>query len=246
VPWIEIAAAALFIVVGYTGFRNIQRSEERMVWVGLAKETAHQLGTPLTSMLGWLELLRAEGSQSRALEEMTRDIRRLEKVTARFSQIGSTETLSSHPITETIRETADYFRSRLPQSGRPIEITEEIDSNPLAPINTELFSWVLENLLKNSLDALGDTGGQITIACSARGNRIIVDVTDNGRGIEPRNRRHIFRPGFSTKTRGWGLGLSLARRIIEEYHGGRLYLKDSVPGQGTTMRIILRASENAT
>lgn len=245
-PWIEIAAAALFIVVGYTGFRNIQRSEERMVWVGLAKETAHQLGTPLTSMLGWLELLRAEGNQSRALEEMTRDIRRLEKVTARFSQIGSTETLSPHPIAETISETADYFRSRLPQSGRPIEIVEEMDSSPLVPVNRQLFGWVLENLLKNSLDALGETGGKITIASFTRGNSVIVDVSDNGRGIEPRDRKHIFRPGFSTKTRGWGLGLSLARRIIEEYHGGRLYLKDSVPGQGTTMRIVLRASPNVT
>ena len=234
------------ILIAFIGFRHIQLSEQSSIWVGMAKETAHQLGTPLTSMLGWLELLRAEGNQSRALEEMTRDIRRLEKVTARFSQIGSTETLSPHPITETIGETSDYFRSRLPQSGRPIEITEEIDSNPLVPVNRELFSWVLENLLKNSLDALGETGGKITIACSMRGNRIIVDVSDNGRGIEPRDRRHIFRPGFSTKTRGWGLGLSLARRIIEEYHGGRLYLKDSVPGQGTTMRIVLRASANAT
>ncbi len=245
-PWMEIAAAALFIIVGYMGFRNIQRSEERMVWVGLAKETAHQLGTPLTSLLGWLELLRAEGIESRALGEMTRDIHRLGKVTARFSQIGSAETLLEHPMAEVIRETADYFRSRLPQTGVSIEIAEEIECNLLVPLNRELFGWVLENLIKNSLDALDDKGGRISLRCSSRGDKVVVDVADNGRGIGPRDRKHIFRPGFSTKKRGWGLGLSLARRIIEEYHGGRLFLKESVPGQGTTMRIILRATSDAT
>ena len=239
-PWIEIAAAALFIIVGYTGFRNIRRSEERMVWIGLAKETAHQLGTPLTSMLGWLELMRAEGIQSRGLDEMTRDIHRLEKVTARFSQIGSAETLTLHPIADVINETTDYFRSRLPKSGMPIEITEEINCSMLVPLNPKLFGWVLENLIKNSLDALGEKGGKISIRCSIRSGKIIIDVIDTGRGIEPRDRRYIFKPGFSTRKRGWGLGLSLARRIIEEYHGGRLFLKESVPGQGTTMRIILR------
>lgn len=244
-PWIEIAAAALFIVVGYVGFRNIQRSEERMVWVGLAKETAHQLGTPLTSMLGWLELLRAEGIQSRALGEMSRDIRRLEKVTARFSQIGYMGALTPYSIAEAIGETTDYFRSRLPQSGMPIEIVEEVDCDQLVPLNRELFSWVLENLIKNSLNAVDEKGGKISVRCFSRGDRVFVDVTDNGRGIEPRNRKHIFRPGFSTKKRGWGLGLSLARRIIQEYHGGRLFLKESVPGQGTTMRIVLRVSSYA-
>jgi len=245
-PWIEIAAAALFVIVGYMGFRNIQRSEERMVWVGLAKETAHQLGTPLTSLLGWLELLRAEGIESRALREMTRDIYRLGKVTARFSQIGSAETLIAHPMADVIRETTDYFRSRLPKTGVSIEITEELDCNLLVPLNRELFAWVLENLIKNSLDALDEKGGRISLRCSSRGDKVVVDVADNGRGIGPRDRKHIFRPGFSTKKRGWGLGLSLARRIVEEYHGGRLFLKESVPGQGTTMRIILRASSDAT
>ncbi|MFH1011321.1 MAG: HAMP domain-containing sensor histidine kinase [bacterium] len=244
-PWLEILAAALFILVGYTGFHNIRRSEERMVWVGLAKETAHQLGTPLTSLLGWLELLRAEGAQSRALDEMARDVHRLEKVSARFSQIGSTETLVPTSIEEVIQETADYFRSRLPKSGKAIEITANTDCNLLVPVNRELFSWVLENLIKNSLDALDEKGGRISLRCFRRGDKVFVDVTDNGRGIEPRDRKHIFRPGFSTKKRGWGLGLSLARRIIEDYHGGRLLLKESMPGQGTTMRVILRVSKDA-
>ncbi|MBU1708041.1 HAMP domain-containing histidine kinase [bacterium] len=245
-PWIEIIAAALFIIVGYTGFRNIQRSEERMVWVGLAKETAHQLGTPLTSMLGWLELLRGEGVQSRALGEMTRDIRRLEKVTARFSQIGSEEVLTPHSIEEVVKETIDYFRSRLPKTGFPIEIVEKVNCDVPVPLNRELFAWVLENLIKNSLDSLDEVNGNILIHCFCRGPKVIIDVTDNGRGIELRNRKHIFRPGFSTKKRGWGLGLSLARRIVEEYHGGRLILKESTPGQGTTMRIVLKSSLDVT
>jgi signal transduction histidine kinase len=244
-PWVEILAAALFIIVGYTGFRNIQRNEERMVWIGMAKETAHQLGTPLTSLLGWLELLRGEGAESRAVDEMTRDVHRLEKVSARFSQIGSTETLVPSSMAEVVQETIDYFKSRLPRSGKPIEIIGQMDCEILVPLNRELFGWVLENLIKNSLDALNEKGGRISLHCFCRGDRVLVDVSDTGRGIEARDRKHIFRPGFSTKKRGWGLGLSLARRIVEEYHGGRLLLKESIAGQGTTMRIILRASANA-
>jgi len=213
--------------------------------VGLAKETAHQLGTPLTSLLGWLELLRGEGTQSRALDEMTRDVHRLEKVTARFSQIGSTETLVPTSVEEVVQETIDYFRSRLPKSGQAIEITAAADCDLSVPMNRELFAWVLENLIKNSLDALDEKDGRISLRCFRRGDRVLVDVTDTGRGIEPRDRKHIFRPGFSTKKRGWGLGLSLARRIVEDYHGGRLFLKESIPGHGTTMRVSLRVSKDA-
>jgi len=236
-PWIEILAAALFVIVGYTGFRNIKRSEERMVWVGLAKETAHQLGTPLTSLMGWIELLRSGTPKEHALEEMQRDLARLEKVTARFSQIGSDPTLTNIRILPVIYETVDYFRRRLPRSGNPIEILVNFPNDPIIRVNAELFSWVLENLIKNSIDALRATGGTIRIAGDDKPDWHYIDVIDNGPGIPVRDRRNVFRPGFSTKTRGWGLGLSLARRIIEDQHQGRLFIRDSAPGKGTVMRI---------
>lgn len=239
-PWLEIAAAALFIIVGYTGFRNIKRSEERMVWVGLAKETAHQLGTPLTSLMGWLELLKSENVSSHSLNEMGRDVERLQQITARFSQIGSEALLVETPLTPVIQDVVDYFNNRLPKTGRPIRISTDYSCLKTVRINTELFGWVMENLIKNSIDALSAAGGEIQVRCREKGDRIFVDVADNGPGIQPKNRRNVFRPGFSTKTRGWGLGLSLGRRIIEDYHGGRLYIKESVPGKGTVMRIALR------
>jgi hypothetical protein len=244
-PWAEICAAALFVIVGYTGFRNIKRSEERMVWVGLAKETAHQLGTPLTSLYGWLELMKTEGVNSQALSEMERDIRRLERVTARFSQIGSEAILSEVHVAPVVHEIADYFRSRLPSTGKQIHVIEDFPCDPIIAINAELFSWVMENLIKNSIDALRTAGGEIKITCDERVDVLYIDVSDNGPGISAKNRRNVFRPGFSTKTRGWGLGLSLARRIIEDYHGGRLFIKETSSGKGTVMRIVLRKSSHA-
>jgi signal transduction histidine kinase len=238
-PWIEILLAGLFVIVGYTGFRNIKRSEERMVWVGLAKETAHQLGTPLTSLMGWIELLKSGGEREHALDEMRRDLMRLEKVTARFSQIGSEPMLTPMRIVPLINETVDYFRRRLPQTGNPIEITMDFPCDPIIRLNAELFTWVMENLIKNSIDALRAPGGEIHISCDENSRWLYVDVADNGPGIAAKNRRNVFRPGFSTKTRGWGLGLSLARRIVEEYHGGRLIIKDTAPGKGTIMRVAL-------
>ena len=244
-PWIEIVVAALFVIVGYTGFRNIKKSEERMVWVGLAKETAHQLGTPLTSLMGWIELLKNGSAGEHALEEMERDLGRLEKVTARFSQIGSEPVLEAQRVLPIVHETADYFRRRLPRTGNPIEIKVDVFCNPVIRLNAQLFGWVLENLVKNSVDALRNTGGEIRLTCEEKPKWLYVDVADNGPGISVKNRRNVFRPGFSTKTRGWGLGLSLSRRIIEDYHGGRLFIKETAPGRGTVMRIALRRDEHA-
>jgi len=238
-PWIEVAAAALFVLVGYFGFQNIRRSEERMVWVGLAKETAHQLGTPLTSLMGWIELLKADDRSSHAVTEMERDLERLQRITARFSQIGSKTALVPTRVRHVIEETVDYFRLRLPSSGNIIEIDARYEGDPVTGLNVELFGWVLENLIRNSIDAMRSGGGEISISCSESGEWIFIDVADNGIGVPPRNRRQIFRPGFTTKKRGWGLGLSLSRRIVEEYHGGKLSIKDSAPGKGTTMRIAL-------
>lgn len=238
-PWIEIGAVGLFVIVGYFGFQNIRRSEERMVWVGLAKETAHQLGTPLTSLMGWIELLKSEGQDTHAVTEMERDLARLQRVTARFSQIGSKTTLVSTRIRHVIEETVDYFRMRLPSSGNIIELEIVSSTDPHVGLNIELFGWVLENLIRNSIDAMRTTGGQIRIHCTETSSWVYVDVEDNGMGIPARDRREVFRPGFTTKKRGWGLGLSLSKRIIEEYHGGKLTIKESTPGKGTTMRIAL-------
>ncbi|MDD5088531.1 MAG: HAMP domain-containing sensor histidine kinase, partial [bacterium] len=176
----------------------------------------------------------------RDIEEMQRDLNRLEKVTARFSQIGSEPVLTETRLAQVVNETADYFRRRLPQSGKPIQITVDFRCDPIVQMNNQLFLWVMENLVKNSIDALRTTGGEIRITCEAAAEWIFVDVADNGPGIPARDRRNVFRPGFSTKTRGWGLGLSLARRIVEEYHGGRLFIKETAPGRGTVMRVALR------
>jgi len=244
-PWIEILAAALFVLVGYFGFQNIRRGEERMVWVGLAKETAHQLGTPLTSLMGWIELLKAEDHSSHTIDEMQRDLARMNRVTARFSQIGSKTALTPTRLRHVIEETIDYFRMRLPQSANQIEIDAQYDSDPMLGINVELFGWVLENLIRNSIDSMRASSGFIRIICSESSGWVNIDVEDNGMGIPPRNRKQVFRPGFTTKKRGWGLGLSLARRIIEDYHGGKLSVKESVVGKGTTIRIALPKTSGA-
>ncbi|MCB9357125.1 MAG: HAMP domain-containing histidine kinase [Calditrichaeota bacterium] len=238
-PWIEVLAAALFVVVGYFGFQNIRRSEERMVWVGMAKETAHQLGTPLTSLMGWIELLKAEERDTHTVSEMERDLARLQRITARFSQIGSKTPLVLTRVRHVIEESADYFRLRLPRSGNLIELEVVSNADPQVKLNAELFSWVLENLIRNSIDAMRSTGGQIRVLCEETPSWIYVDVEDNGAGIPARHRKDVFRPGFTTKKRGWGLGLSLSRRIVEEYHGGRLTIKETTAGKGTTMRIAL-------
>ncbi len=238
-PWIEVLAVALFIFVGYLGFQNIRRSEERMVWVGLAKETAHQLGTPLTSLMGWIELLKAEGRDTHTVSEMERDLARLQRVTARFSQIGSHTPLVSTRVRHIVEEAVDYFRMRLPRGETAIELEVHSIADPHVMLNPELFGWVLENLIRNSIDAMRSTGGQIRIVCEETATSVFVDVHDSGIGIPVRNRRDVFRPGYTTKKRGWGLGLSLSRRIVEEYHGGKLSIRESTPGKGTVMRIAL-------
>jgi NtrC-family two-component system sensor histidine kinase KinB len=242
-PVAEIIAVALFILIGYLGFQNIRRNEERSVWIGLAKETAHQLGTPLTSLLGWLEVLGDPDMDPQvakdAYAEMKRDLSRLEQIAARFSQIGSEVVLTEESLTGVIKEAVDYFRQRLPSDGKPVTIFENYEVQPRLPLNRTLFSWVMENLLKNSMDALGEDGGTITITSREKGGKVLIEVKDTGKGIDPKDRKYIFRPGFSTKKRGWGLGLSLAKRIVEEYHRGKLLLRLSRPGAGTTMRIQL-------
>ncbi len=241
-PYIEIIVVALFILIGYSGFSSIKKSEERLIWVGMAKETAHQLGTPLSSLIGWLEYLKASPEKVREiLPEMEHDLERLQKVTNRFSQIGSPPDLRKENLQPIIEEIVQYFQRRLPQNGARVKLRSEI--NPRLPrvfLNRDLISWVLENLVKNGIDALENGEGEILIRADFLDQRrIFVDVKDTGRGVAARDRKNIFKPGFSSKKRGWGLGLSLAKRIVEEYHGGVLQLKESAAGQGSTFRIVL-------
>lgn len=244
-PYVEIGLVGLFLLVAIFGFNSIRRSEQQFIWVGMAKETAHQLGTPISSLLGWVELLRSRGGNAEAaatLSEMQRDLERLRKVAARFSQIGSRADFKEQEILPVINDVVQYFQRRLPQMGKEVRLEVVAAAAPTAPINRDLFEWVLENLIKNALDAIEKPLGIITIDIQpspSRRHHAAIDIRDNGRGIEPALRRLIFKPGFSTKKRGWGLGLSLSRRIVEDYHRGRLLVKESRPGEGTTMRIVL-------
>ncbi len=242
-PVSELAIAFLIIVIAYAGFNTIKRSEQSSIWVGMAKETAHQLGTPLSSMMGWLERLKGtladSAAQREILSEMERDVERLNKVAARFSKIGSKPDLKEEDLAAVIDGVISYIGRRLPRTGKKIDMTLETPGEFRVRINRELFEWVIENLMKNALDAMEGPAGKISFAIVPAGRRIIIDVTDSGKGIDPKFHKEIFRPGYSTKKRGWGLGLSLSKRIIEDYHRGKLFVKSSTPGNGTTFRIRL-------
>jgi hypothetical protein len=242
-PYIQLLFVGLFVMVGYFGFSYIRRSEQSSLWVGMAKEAAHQLGTPISSLMGWVEMLRmnrdepsARHADEEAFSEIEKDIERLERVTSRFSDIGSLPKLDRQPVAPVLETTADYIRRRIPRSGGIIKVEVEASPELEAPINTDLFEWVIENLLKNALDAMEDNGS-IRIEASRISDRVRIDVTDTGKGIDRRQWKNVFRPGYSTKKRGWGLGLSLAKRVVEDYHGGSLTLAASRPGEGTTFRI---------
>ncbi len=244
-PYVEILVIGLYIVIGFFGINSIRRSEQQFIWIGMAKETAHQLGTPLSSLMGWIELLRHKirGEEERNIvAEIQRDVDRLNKVAQRFSRIGSRPELVPTDLTPVIEDVISYFQRRLPQMGKRVEIHFENRLQQPVRLNPELFEWVLENLIKNALDAIGADQGEIRIVVEAAPEKkyqAAIDVIDTGRGIGPQDRKNIFRPGFSTKKRGWGLGLSLSRRIIESYHNGKLILKETAPGKGTTMRILI-------
>jgi signal transduction histidine kinase len=242
-PVSEIAIATIFIFIAYVGFSTIKRSEQSNIWVGMAKETAHQLGTPLSSIMGWIERLRddARGAPEivDTITEMEQDVNRLNKVAARFSKIGSRPDLHEESVSDVLSEVIRYIGKRIPRSGKTVDLAIVTPGTFTARINRELFEWVIENLMKNALDALEGAGGRISFALTQTEKWTVIDVTDTGKGIDPKFHKEIFRPGYSTKQRGWGLGLTLAKRIIEEYHKGRLFVKQSAPGQGTTFRIRL-------
>jgi signal transduction histidine kinase len=242
-PYAELAVAALFILIGYISFSYIKRSEQSNIWVGMARETAHQLGTPISSMLGWVELLKDQSAGDKkateTLLDMETDLYRLQKIADRFSKIGSKPDLHEEDLAEVIGNVTEYFQRRIPQTGKKVHLVIESREPVRAHINRELFEWVIENLTKNALDAIENGKGTIAFSISEYGKHAFVDISDTGKGITLKHRNDVFRPGFSTKKRGWGLGLSLSKRIIETYHAGKLFLKENNSGFKTTFRIKL-------
>ncbi len=249
-PVFEVLVAAFFILLGYIGFSYIKRTEQSNIWVGLSRETAHQLGTPLTSLLGWAEMLKNVEPQTQALNEITdeisNDLDKLNKIAGRFSKIGSQPKLDKENVAEVIQKVADYFEKRIPTlissdgiATKKVKVEIKSTGDVTANINRDLFEWVIENLLKNALDAMERKDGSIVFNITGSHGEVHIDITDNGKGIDSKYKKDVFRPGYSTKVRGWGLGLSLSKRIIEDYHKGKLLLVESVPGKGTKFRIKL-------
>ena len=237
-PLFYFFIAGVLLVVSYYLFRTARSDEQNRIWVGLAKETAHQLGTPLSSLMAWVELLRGKEFTPQYAAEVQKDLSRLETITHRFSKIGSVPELKEDSVSDAVRSAVAYLSGRLPRKVQIVMSLPE-DDPMIAPINRYLFEWVIENLCKNAVDAM-EGAGTITIVASQDARRIYIDVSDTGKGMTPAVQRRIFDSGFTTKSRGWGLGLALAKRIINQYHRGRLYLKYSVVGQGSTFRIVLK------
>lgn len=237
-PYIQLLVITAFILLGFIAFRSSKHDEQNRVWIGLAKETAHQLGTPTSSLLGWIEFLRTQNIDQSVVEEMSKDLAHLMKIVDRFSKIGSETPLTPANINEIVGDSVMYFRKRIPRN-----VTLDYNGLAIAPVqanvNAALFEWVVENLMKNSLDALQGHGA-LEVHISADDKYIMIDVKDTGKGIPKGNWKRIFEPGFTTKTRGWGLGLSLSRRIVEDYHQGKIAVIDSEIGKGTTIRITLK------
>ncbi len=258
-PFAEITIVALFIAAGYIALRMQRRREESLIWVGMAKETAHQLGTPISSMLGWLEILQEQFQQANndaasfdkqlwqnILNNLNQDTHRLNNIAHRFALIGSQPKLEPRNITAIVKETVQYIQARLPKHGKQITIQLHVpDEELIVAVNAELLSWVLENILKNAVEAIDGNHGTIEVAARVlhrqrSAERILrLTISDNGRGMTPTQRRYAFSAGYTTKERGWGLGLSLSKRIIEEYHRGRIYIVRTAPNHGTTIAVEL-------
>lgn len=239
-PIVVFLAIGLFILFSYLTFNTAQTSAQNKLWAGLAKETAHQIGTPLSSMLAWVELLRPNESIQEQLNEIEKDLKRLETISERFSKIGSTPKLETQAIYTLIDDVVNYLKTRTSAKVN-FSLRENLKQkeSTLVPLNAQLFAWVIENVCKNAVDAISGNGA-INIDLSEDEKHIYVDISDTGKGLTKSNFKNVFRPGFTTKKRGWGLGLSLAQRIIEHYHKGKIFVKSSMQNQGTTFRIALK------
>ena len=237
-PYVQLSVIAIFIMFAFITFRISKQDEQNRIWIGMAKETAHQLGSPTSSLLGWIEYLKSQNTEQFVIEEMSKDITRLLKVVDRFSKIGSASTMVPRNIYELVNNAVSYFKTRIPKN-----VTLRYNTSVSAPlqalVNEALFEWVIENLLKNALDALQGKG-YIDVSVYDDNKWIYIDVKDTGKGIAKSNFSKIFNPGYTTKTRGWGLGLSLSKRIINEYHKGRIFVAESELDKGTIMRVMVK------
>lgn len=238
-PYIQLGIIFFFMLMAFVAFSSTKKAEQNRVWVGLSKETAHQLGTPISSLLAWVDLLKMKHEEDKMIGEMSKDVNRLRIIAERFSKIGSVPDLQLVSLNETIQNAVQYISNRTSQKVK-IQCHFPDKNHIFIKLNVPLFEWVIENLCKNSIDAM-DGSGKIYVNITKTDKECIIDVRDTGKGIERKNYRAIFTPGFTTKSRGWGLGLSLAKRIIEEYHNGKISVKSSEINVGTTIRIILKA-----
>ncbi len=241
-PVVQFGVIGIFLFIAYLLFSYARKSEQNRVWVGMAKETAHQLGTPLSSMIAWVELLKLKGLDEETVREIEKDVQRLETITDRFSKIGAAARLEQANLVEVMHHIIDYMKPRTSQKVRYI-VRPTLPAEIRVPINLHLFEWVIENLIKNAVDAMGGDG-TITIDLIDDGSHVHIDVTDTGKGIPKSLFNTIFSPGYTSKSRGWGLGLTLSRRIISNYHNGKIFVKSSVVGKSTTFRITLEKSKH--
>ncbi|WP_348673505.1 sensor histidine kinase [Duncaniella dubosii] len=242
-PYVQLLVLLAFVLIVYYAVSSTKRAEQNKVWVGLSKETAHQLGTPISSLMAWMELLEESGVSPETVAEMNKDVKRLSTIASRFSKIGSRPSMEIYDINEIVSHASDYMSSRI---SRRIRLTLMPWHEPLiVTLSPPLTEWVMENLIKNAVDAM-EGSGKIDIAIRPEKNKAIIEISDTGKGIARKNQKAIFNPGFTTKSRGWGLGLTLTKRIIEEYHGGLIYVKKSEIGVGTTFAIELPMAENGS
>lgn len=235
-PYVQLGIVLVFVVIAIFALLTSKKAEQNKVWVGLSKETAHQLGTPISSLMAWTEILHANYPDDDLIMEMDKDVKRLQLIAERFSKIGSLPEPVDTPVSDMLQHVIDYMGRRTSQKVQLIDEFSQCDAHVM--VNSSLFEWVLENLCKNAVDAM-EGEGTITIKASTEQYKVIIDVKDTGKGIEKKNIKNVFRPGYTTKKRGWGLGLSLAKRIVEEYHKGKIFVLKSEIGVGTTFRILL-------
>jgi len=237
-PFVQLGVVLIFVVIAIFALLTSKRAEQNKVWVGLSKETAHQLGTPISSLMAWIEILKLNYPDDELIPEMDKDVRRLQLIADRFSKIGSLPEPVPSSLNEVMEHVIDYMDRR---TSKKVKMIKQFpDHDVIVKINQQLFEWVVENLSKNAVDAMGVEGGQILLRVEETIDKAIIEVADTGKGIKKKDLKNVFRPGFTTKKRGWGLGLSLAKRIVEEYHHGKIWVKNSEIGKGTTFRIELK------